>query len=418
MHRFLVVGAGGARALALSAPAGAWSWPADGAVLRPFALGSDAYAAGQHRGVDVAGPEGAAVRAPAAGTVTFAGSLPTHGRGVTILTADGYAVTLVHLGTIGVAKGASVDEGDVDRDDGVERDARARRAERPPRDPPRERRRRLRRPARAPPAPGGSRACADPGACPRADPGPCPGPSRSAGPARRIAAPSPVAPGPSTAPAPRSAGVRTRRAGAACCRRGDPRSGQAFRPPAARLRRPPIRCAGRRRDLVEAPREGGRASRSPRRAFRTDGRPRRPTRARAGPPSPAPVPPCPATPPPRPPRASEPVPAGAANAVATDAGATSSRCSGSASLTRCATLPHGRAPSIGPRPETLGVARPDRADRRRVPSAAHRGNRGAAIAAGGATRALRDGGAPVGPLVAAFLLGVPRRSGRGPESRP
>ena len=35
----------------------------------------------------------------------------------------------------------------------------------------------------------------------------------------------------------------------------------------------------------------------------------------------------------------------------------------------------------------------------------HRGNRGAAIAAGGATRAIRDGGAPLGPLVAAFLLG-------------
>src|SRR6187402_3726432 len=89
----------------------AWSWPSDGDVLRPFALGGDAYAAGQHRGIDVAGSEGSAVRAPASGTVTFAGSLPTYGRGVTILTADGYAVTLVHLGTIGVAKGDAVSEG-------------------------------------------------------------------------------------------------------------------------------------------------------------------------------------------------------------------------------------------------------------------------------------------------------------------
>ena len=111
MHRYLVVGVAALAALALSAPAGAWTWPADGAVLRPFALGSDPYAGGQHRGVDVAGPEGTAIRAPAAGTVTFAGSLPTHGRGVTIQTADGFAVTLVHLGTIGVEKGASVDEG-------------------------------------------------------------------------------------------------------------------------------------------------------------------------------------------------------------------------------------------------------------------------------------------------------------------
>src|SRR6478736_4994637 len=89
----------------------AWSWPADGDVLRPFALGGDAYAAGQHRGVDVAGSEGSAVRAPASGTVTFAGSLPIYGRGVTIATADGYAVTLVHLGSIGVAKGDAVAEG-------------------------------------------------------------------------------------------------------------------------------------------------------------------------------------------------------------------------------------------------------------------------------------------------------------------
>ncbi len=111
MHRFLVVGVAALAALALSAPAGAWTWPADGVVLRPFGLGSDPYAGGQHRGVDVAGPEGAAIRAPAAGTVTFAGSLPTYGRGVTIQTADGYAVTLVHLGAIGVEKGASVAEG-------------------------------------------------------------------------------------------------------------------------------------------------------------------------------------------------------------------------------------------------------------------------------------------------------------------
>ena len=111
MHRLLVFVATGLAALVLSGSAMAWSWPADGDVLRPFTLGGDAYAAGQHRGVDVAGSEGSAVRAPAAGTVTFAGSLPTYGRGVTIATADGYAVTLVHLGSIGVAKGDAVAEG-------------------------------------------------------------------------------------------------------------------------------------------------------------------------------------------------------------------------------------------------------------------------------------------------------------------
>ena len=80
-------------------------------MLRPFTLGADAYAAGSTEGSTSPGPTGRTVRAPAAGTVTFAGSLPTHGRGVTILTADGYAVTLVHLGSLGVAKGDSVAEG-------------------------------------------------------------------------------------------------------------------------------------------------------------------------------------------------------------------------------------------------------------------------------------------------------------------
>ena len=111
MHRFLAIGLVATFALALCGEAAAWSWPADGAVLRPFALGADAYAGGQHRGIDVAGPDGSAVRAPTSGVVTFAGSLPTYGRGVTILTSDGYAVTLVHLGTIVVAKGDTVPEG-------------------------------------------------------------------------------------------------------------------------------------------------------------------------------------------------------------------------------------------------------------------------------------------------------------------
>ena len=63
-----------------------------------------------------------AVRAPAAGTVTFVGSVPTHGLTVTIATADGYAVTLTHLGAAPVAKGASVDEGATGRDCRPERE--------------------------------------------------------------------------------------------------------------------------------------------------------------------------------------------------------------------------------------------------------------------------------------------------------
>ncbi|MDQ3858968.1 MAG: M23 family metallopeptidase, partial [Actinomycetota bacterium] len=92
-------------------PAAAWTWPTDGPVLQTFRLGDDPYAAGQHRGIDVGGRSGARARAPAAGRVTFAGTVPGGGRTVSVRTTDGYAVTLLHLGTIAVARGSAVAEG-------------------------------------------------------------------------------------------------------------------------------------------------------------------------------------------------------------------------------------------------------------------------------------------------------------------
>ncbi|HEX3057301.1 MAG TPA: M23 family metallopeptidase [Gaiellaceae bacterium] len=90
----------------------AWSWPVQGPVLLGFSFDpGQPYAGGQHRGIDIGAPTGTSVAAPASGTVTFAGSVPTSGRSVTIATPDGYSVTLTHLGSIGVAKGASVGEG-------------------------------------------------------------------------------------------------------------------------------------------------------------------------------------------------------------------------------------------------------------------------------------------------------------------
>ncbi len=113
LRRLLVVaGLGGAALLALPALALAWSWPVAGAVLRPFSLGPDPYAGGQHRGVDIAGEAGAPVVAPAGGTVAFAGRVPSSGLCLTIVTEDGYAVTLTHLGSLAVARGGSVAEGD------------------------------------------------------------------------------------------------------------------------------------------------------------------------------------------------------------------------------------------------------------------------------------------------------------------
>ena len=93
-------------------PALAWTWPVEGPVLRPFILGENPYAGGQHRGIDIGAPTGTSVRAPAGGTVSFAGTVPTGGRTLTIRTSDGYSVTLLHLGTIGAVRGASVSEGD------------------------------------------------------------------------------------------------------------------------------------------------------------------------------------------------------------------------------------------------------------------------------------------------------------------
>jgi hypothetical protein len=93
-------------------PALAWTWPVDGPVLQTFRLGADPYEGGQHRGIDVGAPAGTPVAASAGGTVTFAGTVPGGGRAVTIQTADGYSVTLVHLGTIAVERGAAVGEGE------------------------------------------------------------------------------------------------------------------------------------------------------------------------------------------------------------------------------------------------------------------------------------------------------------------
>ena len=89
----------------------AWTWPVQGPVLLGFAFDpSHPYAGGQHRGIDIGAATGTAI-APASGTVSFAGAVPTSGKSVTIATPDGYSVTLTHLGSIEVVKGATVGEG-------------------------------------------------------------------------------------------------------------------------------------------------------------------------------------------------------------------------------------------------------------------------------------------------------------------
>lgn len=93
--------------------ANAWTWPVQGKVLEPFSYDeAHPYAAGQHRGIDIgADAAGEQVVAPAAGMISFAGSVPSSGESVTIQTSDGYSVTLTHLGSIAVSKGAPIAEG-------------------------------------------------------------------------------------------------------------------------------------------------------------------------------------------------------------------------------------------------------------------------------------------------------------------
>jgi hypothetical protein len=99
--------------LAWAPAAYAWSWPVQGPVVRPFSYDeSHPEAPGQHRGVDIGADAGERVVAPASGTVSFAGTVAANGKTVTIETADGYSVTLTHLGSIAVAKGATVAEQD------------------------------------------------------------------------------------------------------------------------------------------------------------------------------------------------------------------------------------------------------------------------------------------------------------------
>src|ERR1700746_1634232 len=84
--------------LAWTPVAHAWSWPVQGPVLQPFAYDeSHPYASGQHRGIDIgADSVGETVVSPASGAVSFAGTVPTSGKSVTIETVDGYSVTLTH----------------------------------------------------------------------------------------------------------------------------------------------------------------------------------------------------------------------------------------------------------------------------------------------------------------------------------
>ena len=108
LHVILVGAAlAGFAACATSAVARGWIRPVDGAVVRPFSVVADRFAAGQHRGIDLAAEPGATVRAACGGRVSFAGRVPGGGRTVTVRCGSLLA-TYQHLGRIAVARGRAV----------------------------------------------------------------------------------------------------------------------------------------------------------------------------------------------------------------------------------------------------------------------------------------------------------------------
>jgi len=101
--------------LPAAAPAAAdtWRWPVRGDVLAAFADAGGPYAAGQHRGIDIAAPTGTPVLAAAGGVVRFSGLVGSSGLTVSVRTADGrFDTSYLHLATASVRAGQPVAAGD------------------------------------------------------------------------------------------------------------------------------------------------------------------------------------------------------------------------------------------------------------------------------------------------------------------
>ena len=89
----------------------AWLWPVDGEVLTPYRNGDDPYAAGMHRGIDIAAPLGSPVVAAEAGRVTFAGVAGSSGLTVAVDTGA-LTTSYLHLASTAVRRGDAVRAGD------------------------------------------------------------------------------------------------------------------------------------------------------------------------------------------------------------------------------------------------------------------------------------------------------------------
>jgi murein DD-endopeptidase MepM/ murein hydrolase activator NlpD len=113
-RRALIFAAALLLVLLAAAPARAdWVWPVEGEVITPYRNGDDPYAAGQHRGIDIAAATGTTVVAAAGGEVRFAGTAGSSGITVSIRTADGlFDTSYLHLSSAAVRKGQRVATGE------------------------------------------------------------------------------------------------------------------------------------------------------------------------------------------------------------------------------------------------------------------------------------------------------------------
>jgi hypothetical protein len=104
----LLLTAGAAAAAIPGASPAAWRWPAPGELVRRFSYSrAHAFAAGAHRGIDLAAVPGARVGAACGGRVTFAGWVPSGGRGVSVRCGT-LVATHIGLGRVAVRRGAVV----------------------------------------------------------------------------------------------------------------------------------------------------------------------------------------------------------------------------------------------------------------------------------------------------------------------
>jgi murein DD-endopeptidase MepM/ murein hydrolase activator NlpD len=91
------------------APRDGWSRPVPGSVVHPFDPPAERWLAG-HRGVDLAAGAGDPVRAPAAGVVSFAGSVA--GKPVVVVTHPGGLRSTFEPVTASVGRGDTVGRGE------------------------------------------------------------------------------------------------------------------------------------------------------------------------------------------------------------------------------------------------------------------------------------------------------------------